>query len=412
MASTAPAVAIVGAGLAGLTLAHRLWRDGWEVTVFERDDGALTRAQGYRITADRHGIEALTRSLDPALVERILARSGPPGGHFRITDERLRDAVVVTFDPATASERQLDRADLRLALLDGLGPEVRYGKAATAVAGDDEGVRITFSDGSTVRSDVAVIADGVGSALRASVFPTAAPADPGVGGIYGRCPLIRDGRCVLSEQLTDSGVLALLPEQGSSFFFTSMRFGPAAIEDGRQDYVMWGLVLGSERVLAAAAGEDRDHLTARAMRSVRAAHPIIRELVATSDPASTLLSRFAVGRRPGPAALSHVAVLGDAIHPMPPFGAHGGNTALRDAATLGDALVDAHHGGGALSGAVDQFHQTMRGYAYDAVDDAEKQMRRLGASGLQRWMLRRVLPAVRRSTAPADPARTTAPAGR
>lgn len=35
-----------------------------------------------------------------------------------------------------------------------------------------------------------------------------------------------------------------------------------------------------------------------------------------------------------------VIAIGDALHPMPPFGAHGANTALADATALAEAILD------------------------------------------------------------------------
>jgi 2-polyprenyl-6-methoxyphenol hydroxylase-like FAD-dependent oxidoreductase len=77
---------------------------------------------------------------------------------------------------------------------------------------------------------------------------------------------------------------------------------------------------------------------------------------------------------------------------MPPFGAHGGNTALRDAALLAGKLRQAAPGGSAAT-VLAEYQDEMTGYAFAAVESAAKSMRRLtDSSRLQRWFLLRLLP--------------------
>jgi 2-polyprenyl-6-methoxyphenol hydroxylase-like FAD-dependent oxidoreductase len=65
--------------------------------------------------------------------------------------------------------------------------------------------------------------------------------------------------------------------------------------------------------------------------------------------------------------------VGDAVHTMPPFRAHGGDTALRDAALLGGKLADAFADGaspGAVGAALASCRDEMIPYAFAAVDSA------------------------------------------
>jgi 2-polyprenyl-6-methoxyphenol hydroxylase-like FAD-dependent oxidoreductase len=82
---------------------------------------------------------------------------------------------------------------------------------------------------------------------------------------------------------------------------------------------------------------------------------------------------------------------------MPPFGAHGGNTALRDAASLGGKLA----AGGSVAAAIAAYQDEMAEYAFRAVDSSARMMRRLTAtSGFQTWAMTRVLPRFRPVTVP------------
>lgn len=417
MNHTSTTVAIVGAGLSGLCLAQYLRRRGIDAQVYERDPGPFARPQGYRITVDADGLGALRKSLPIELFELAVAVAGSPGGYFRFTDQRLREAFKLTFKASEDAERQMDRQVLRSVLLVGLEDRVHYGRAATAIERDEWGTTLLrFEDGSAVQAGVVIAADGIGSALRRQILPGGGPEDTGVAGIYGRTRLVRDGVRVLPPELDRSGVLSLGDRTGRAVFFTAMEFAQdpkAAFAErapGRpvvdvDDYVMWGVVLPRSEVPSGTAWNDSQALQRLAAEVGADYHPLVRRLVAAADPEATILSHFAVGRRPGPWALPNAAVMGDAVHAMPPFGAHGGNTALRDAALLGAKLDAAYAAGGstgAVADALAAYRAEMIPYAFKAVDMAEGMMRRLtGSKGVQKWVMLRLLPSLHRPVVPA-----------
>jgi 2-polyprenyl-6-methoxyphenol hydroxylase-like FAD-dependent oxidoreductase len=410
--STDFSVAIAGAGLSGLCLAQYLMRAGIDVHVYERDPGPFIRQQGYRIILDRYGLEALRESLPRPLYRLALATGDEPGGHLRFTDSRLRDAFTITFKDEPHATRQVDRLTLRSILMSGLHGRIHYGKAAVGVDhGGPAGLRLRFADGGAVTASVVVGADGVGSALRAQLTPDADPENTPMAGVYGRSPLRRDGRSVIPEALRTSGVLAIADEVGRAFFFTSMRFGerpreafarlaPGSYAPTGDDYVMWGLLLRQEEVPVSVRGN------LLAMRDLAARmsadfHPVVRRLVDTAELDATVLNLFATGRRPRQWAVPRATMMGDAVHVMPPFGAHGGNTALRDAALLGHRLVEARASGTPVEEAIAAYQDEMVPYAFRAVDTAAGLMRRLtGGAAAPHWVLTRVLPRLHRVTVP------------
>lgn len=408
-------MAVAGAGLAGLCLAQRLVRAGIDVHVYESDSGPFVRRQGYRITVDTDGLAALRGSLSDELYELVLATASEPGGFFRFTNRRLRDAFTLTFKPTADGERQMDRQVLRSILLVGLDERVHYGNAAAAVerAGANH-LALRFADGSSVEASIVVAADGIGSALRRHIAPGAEPMDSGMAGIYGRTPLLQAGRSMLPEALNNSGVLALGDEPGRAFFFTAMRFrqapektferlAPGHAAPAGDDYVMWGLLLRQEEVPADTRA-DSPRLRELAARKASGFHPLVHQLIDGSEEDTTILSLFAVGRRPVDWPLPRATIVGDAVHAMPPFGAHGGNTALRDAALLADKLVHAHTHGASVESAIAAYQSEMPSYAFKAVDTAAGMMRRLTGSGwFQRMVMTRVLPRLHRVTVPERP---------
>jgi 2-polyprenyl-6-methoxyphenol hydroxylase-like FAD-dependent oxidoreductase len=410
--STGFSVAIAGAGLSGLCLAQYLMRAGIDVHVYERDPSPFVRQQGYRIILDRYGLEALRESLPVPLYRLALATGDEPGGHLRFTDSRLRDAFTITFKDEPHATRQVDRATLRSILMTGLDGRIHYGRAAVAVdGGGPTGLRLRFTDGGAAPATVVVAADGVGSALRAQLAPDAEPASTPMVGVYGRTPLLRDGRSVIPDALRTSGVLAIADRPGRAFFFTSMRFGedpreaftrlaPGSYAPTGHDYVMWGLLLRREEVPHGIRG-DLLALRDLAARMSTDFHPLIRRLVDMVELDTTVLNPFAAGRRPQHWAVPRATMMGDAVHVMPPFGAQGGNTALRDAALLGHRLVEALASGTPVDEAITDYQDEMMPYAFRAVDTAAGLMRRLtGAAAAPHWVLTRVLPRLHRVTVP------------
>jgi 2-polyprenyl-6-methoxyphenol hydroxylase-like FAD-dependent oxidoreductase len=403
-----PAVAIAGAGLAGLCLAQRLRAAGVDVHVYEADQGPFVRRQGYRITVDKYGLAALRESLPNSLMELALATADVPGGYFRFTNAQLRDAFKMRFRAKPGGPRQMDRQVLRSVLLVGLEDRVHYGKAVDGLESDGSGRPVLrFCDGTVVSADVVVGADGIGSALRRQILPGAEPEIMEIGGIYGRTRLVCNGESILPAALRRSGVMALGDAPGRAFFFTSMHFHESPGEAfgrlaaGRQvaaadDYVMWAITLmGSE--FRGLTQSDSATLRSHAGKLATDFHPLLQELVAAADDGATILTTFAVGRRPVKWSVPYATLIGDAVHPMPPTGAHGGNTALRDAALLGSKLAAAYRNNGSLASAIRDYQTAMAPYAFKAVDAATSMMRRMAAAGpIQRWLLLRALPRLHR----------------
>ena len=81
-----------------------------------------------------------------------------------------------------------------------------------------------------------------------------------------------------------------------------------------------------------------------------------------------------------------VTLLGDALHNMTPYRGVGANTALRDAATLRNALCEIDGSHQDLLPAVAAYEREMIGYGFAAVRASLSSMRRLHArSQIQRF---------------------------
>jgi len=164
-------VLIVGAGIAGLTLALSLRRAGHAVVVIEK--APRLRDDGYMIDFFGPGYDAAERlGLLPAI-----ARIHYPIARLAFLDGSGRERFAVPY----ASLRRLVfgdrhfnfmRGDLEHVLHDslpGLTP-IRFGTTVRALQGVPGGVDVTLDDGSEQRFDLVVGADGVQSRVRRLVF--------------------------------------------------------------------------------------------------------------------------------------------------------------------------------------------------------------------------------------------------
>ncbi|GGD77751.1 FAD-dependent oxidoreductase [Paenibacillus nasutitermitis] len=409
-------VAIAGAGLSGLCLAHSLLRAGFDVQIYERDPEPHIRRQGYRISVDEHGIAALQRCLPPHLFKLFLATASPTdkASYFRVTNQELGEVFRLTFkgDPSGAdlrTPRQVDRQTLRAIMLEGLQDRVHYGKEVLRAETTSDGATLHFSDGSCIRASLVVGADGVNSVLRKQLLPDCEPDDTSSWGIYGRSLLFHKGRSLVPRPLETSGVFAIGPS-GRGFFFTAMRFGEAPqtafarlgvnqappIND---DYVMWGILLPKEQFPEHQEKLGAEALQRLAQEAVRDFHPVVQRFVERADVDYTMPVRFRVAKKPDMWPVSRVVFMGDAVHVMPPTGAHGGNTALRDAALLADKLEAIAIQGETLEWAILSYQEGMSKYAFREVEASKTMMKRFSIKNpLMSWVMLRAIPWMRSFT--------------
>ncbi|GAA4655938.1 FAD-dependent monooxygenase [Arthrobacter cryoconiti] len=166
-----PKILIVGAGIAGDTLAVLLGRAGWSVTVVEIAPALRTGGQtvdlrgGSREVLDRLGL--LGAALDVLVPQRGIAWIDARG-------RRLAEMPVDAFGgQGLVSEEELLRTDLAR-LLHGAAVDagVHYTFADTVdeLRDVDAGVSVRFRSGNTEAFDVVVGADGAHSHVRALRF--------------------------------------------------------------------------------------------------------------------------------------------------------------------------------------------------------------------------------------------------
>ncbi|WP_345575311.1 FAD-dependent monooxygenase [Nonomuraea rosea] len=314
-------VAIVGAGIAGLTFAAALRRAGVDVHVYEQAPRLFEVGAGVQLAPNatrllhRLGLGDRLRAVAVA-PQAIEMRRWDDGTLLQRTP--LGDLCLLRFG---APYYTVHRADLHRSLLS-LVPRERVHLAARcdAVTQSADAARLTMGDGTTVVADLVVGADGIHSVAREHLASDR-PQYSGQTIYRGLVPAERVPYLLAEPRVQlwygpDQHCVCYPVSSGRQVSFGATVTAP----DWREE--SWS-ARGSVRDLAPVYTGWHEDVT----RLIDAAETVSRW--ALHDRES--LDRFGSGR---------VAVIGDAAHPMLPFRAQGANQAIEDAVALARCLLE------------------------------------------------------------------------
>ncbi|KAJ7141298.1 hypothetical protein C8R44DRAFT_603843 [Mycena epipterygia] len=350
-------VAIIGAGIGGLTLARILQlRKGptLSFTIYEADADASVRASlGGSLDLKYESGQRAMR--DAGLHAEFMKLCRPVGEHMRILDKMGKVFHEVTDTGAEFYNPEIDRGQLRALILDSLAPgTVQWGHKATAVRREPSGkYTIEFASGATTEAiDIVVGADGAWSRVRPLVWPDAVPQYSGITFLESRV------------EAAHSPHFGALVGQGAMF---ALGDGKAVMAQQNANNVMvvyaavrvpekWA---SSSDVACAEAPADK---IARMLEHFDGWDEPLRDLIRAGE-GPTVRAIYALPWDAAPRAVTdNIVLLGDAAHLMSPFAGEGVNLAMADAADLAKTLVSGKP--------LEKYEKLMRNRANEAAQES------------------------------------------
>lgn len=316
-----PKVAIVGGGIGGAALATSLLQNGVPVKIFERASAFGEVGAGVQITPNAVKVLrdlGLGDGLDKVAFrpEAIIGRNWKTG---RSSFSTKLDSEFESFYGAPYV--QVHRADLLDLLVGTLPPDIsHFGTEVVSVTNEAAGgATIHFADGTSEHADLVVGADGVRSAVQASLFGPTSPRY--TGNMCFRALVPTDGVVDFVAPANSvwmgahGHVVTYYVKSGRAVNIVAVVEAPAWVEEG------WNVRSSRQELIS----------------NFKDWHPDVLRLF---ERVEDVFRWGLFDRDPLPAwSKGSVTLLGDAAHPMLPFLSQGAAMAIEDGYVLAKALA-------------------------------------------------------------------------
>ncbi|MCJ1475495.1 hypothetical protein MMC13_004158 [Lambiella insularis] len=338
-------VLIIGAGLAGLTLAQILFYNNIPFEIFERDTSPEGRNQGWAV-ALVECLPPMQELLPPATAKALITNS---------VNINTGDTDDLAFVDALTGERvkliggplgqpnsllRVRRLELRKYLWEANDLPISAGKHFTRYEEDKDGVTAFFKDGSSARGSILLGADGSHSRVLDNMIGHQHELELSkIVPIFGEV-VLPPAQYQPLRDLASSVILAGAPD-------IHLQIGQLSMAKDRSSaQFFWILMSRREEPKELAdwvSKAGRQEIYDFAIKATKHLHPAMSNLIRFGGVNSIVQPQpgFVEFVPPDTLPETRVSVLGDSGHTMIPFRGAGANTAILDACDLGRALIRA-----------------------------------------------------------------------
>ncbi|MBC3950287.1 FAD-dependent monooxygenase [Pseudomonas folii] len=311
-------IAIVGAGLGGAAAATLLQQAGFKVDIYEQAPEFSRIGAGIHMGPNimkifrRMGIEQQLSDMG-SHPDFWFSRDGASGDYMsRIP---LGEFARKEYGAAYIT---VHRGDLHALQMSSIAPgSVHFSKCLSTLEETANGVRLSFTDGSTAEADIVIGADGINSKIREELLGQEAPLYSG---------------WVAHRALIPNHVLSKynLDFENCVKWWSADRHMMVYHTTGKRDEYYY--VTGVPHPAWEFEGNWIDSSREEMYEAFAGYHPTVQALIESSE---TVTKWPLLNRNPLPIwSRGRMVLLGDACHPMKPHMAQGAGMAIEDAAML------------------------------------------------------------------------------
>lgn len=315
---TSQKIAIVGAGLGGAAAATLLQQAGFKVDIYEQAPEFSRIGAGIHMGPNimkifrRMGIEQQLSDMG-SHPDFWFSRDGASGDYMsRIP---LGEFARKEYGAAYIT---VHRGDLHALQMSSIAPgSVHFSKCLSTLAETADGVRLSFTDGTTAEADIVIGADGINSKIREELLGQEAPLYSG---------------WVAHRALIPNHVLSKynLEFENCVKWWSADRHMMVYHTTGKRDEYYY--VTGVPHPAWEFQGNWIDSSREEMYEAFAGYHPTVQALIESSE---AVTKWPLLNRNPLPIwSRGRMVLLGDACHPMKPHMAQGAGMAIEDAAML------------------------------------------------------------------------------
>jgi len=321
-------IAVIGAGIGGLTAALSLQRHGFTVSVYEQTAELREFGAGLVVTPNAmHALDAL--GVGRAIIDASSVSRGLLFKHYK-SGEVLRRQPPGDYYKSKygASHLLVHRGDLHAALSAAVLANdrncIHLDHAFSGLCQGESGVTAHFANGATIRADALIGCDGYRSTVRDRLF--------------GSPPVTFTGQVSFRALVRSESLPEEIRQQAECLYVGP---GRMLLHYPLRNRALMNVVAHARQDRWEAEGWAIPAQRSEFLQRYSDFHPNVLQLIEAIEP-NALFKWGLRDREPLPQwTLGRVSTLGDAAHPMSPFLGQGAVMAIEDGMVLGRCFAKA-----------------------------------------------------------------------